>query len=338
MGQDARVTIKDVAREAAVSISTVSKVLNHPEYGSAEVRQRVLDTVRRLDYQPHAIARSLVTRRSRTIGLILPDLSNPVFPIVARGVEHAVRKYGYGLILCNTDRDHQTERNYVRMFLEKRVDGIIFFAVLNRDDIQMIRSRNISTVVIERPLDVPDVDLIRVDNVDGGYLATRHLIGLGHARIGWVGGHEGVIENERLQGYRTALKEAGLGEDDRLIRACDYTVEDGKRVALDLLRLRNRPTAVFAACDIMAVGVLRAAEALGLSVPRDLALVGYDDTLGVYTSPPLTSVAQPLPDMAREAVRLLIQRLHHPERIAYQNVVFKPRLVVRQSCGAPRAG
>lgn len=333
------VTIKEVASRAGVSVATVSKVLNHSDYGSQKTRQRVLAVVEEMKYRPHAIARSLVVKQSQTIGLVLPDLLNPVFPAVARGVEHGARKYGYNVLLCNTDREAAVESVYIRMFLEKRVDGIIFFAALSKDDIVLLRDQNISVVIVERPSDVPDSDLILLDNEQGAYQAVQHLLGLGHKQIGLVIGNvNGEIERNRYLGYKKALTEVGIPLESRYVRVCDYHVDDAKRAADELLRLRQRPTAIFAACDIMAVGTLRAAEGRGLRVPNDLSLVGFDDTLSQFTSPPITTISQPLYEMGREAVRILVHRLRHPEQNVQQRIVFGPQLVVRQSTASIGVG
>lgn len=325
-------TIRDVAREAGVSVSTVSKVINSSDFGKESTRARVFEAMERLNYRPHAVARSLVTKRSDTIGLVLPDLMNPVFPIVAHSVERAARALGYHVLLGVTDRDKAAEKQYLQVLLENRTDGVVLFGGLDVESIRILRQEKVPVVIIERPTKVAGADVLTTDNVEGAYLATKHLIDLGRKRIGLVTGPLwGEVERDRADGYRQALEDSGLVYDPELVVECGYSVEEGLRASETLFSRASDLDAVFAVCDLMAVGVLRYLEAIGRRVPDDVALVGFDNTVGQFSSPPLTSVEQPLEELSNEAVRLLIEQIKSPNKRPPKRLIIAPRLVVRES-------
>ncbi|MBE3584542.1 MAG: LacI family DNA-binding transcriptional regulator [Limnochordaceae bacterium] len=368
--------IRDVARAAGVSVSTVSQVLNNPEFGKPQTRQRVFAAAEKLNYRPNAIARSLVRQRADTLGLVIPDLLNPVFPTVADAVERTARAAGYSLVLGTTSREPAAERQYRQLFMQNKADGVIFFAALDESNIQALLRRHVPVVLIERPMSVPGVDLVGVDNRLGGYLATRHLLEQVAATAAAspaqplqaqsppvamiVGPLGGEVEQQRLAGYQRALLEAGLsgGADGKslVVEAWDHVEEAGRQAMAELLyRLRQRgrlghtrpegqgqvvplgqlhsspPLAgVFVASDILAVGALRQLEAEGIRVPDDVLIVGFDNTLSRYTSPPLSTVAQPFVRMGETAVHLLLERISDPGRPPSQ-VLLEPALIIRQS-------
>ena len=326
------VTVKDVAREAGVSPSTVSKILNQKDFGSPETRRRVMEAVEKLDYRVNAIARSLVTNYTDTIGLIIPDLFNPVFSIVAHAVEKATRAYGLRLLVGTTDRHAQVERDYVNLFVESKADGVIFYAALNPENILRIKRQNIPAVIVERPSHVPDTDIIGVDNHHGGKIITEHLLSQGRRVVGLiVGPPEGEVERERIAGYQAALIQAGIKPDPELMAVCDYTIESGFTAMENLLERRPDIDAIFVGCDIMAVGALRYLHVKGIKVPDDIAVGGYDNTLSQYTTPLLTTVAQPFDLLGEEAMRVLVDRIRKKRRMPYQQIRFTPELIVRES-------
>jgi len=335
-------TIFDVARAARVSASTVSHVVNGTRFVSDDARARVQSAIESLGYRPNALARSLRRGRSHTLGLILPDSANPYFAEIGRELETAAFEAGFSVVLCNSGNDPEKERLYVNVLARNQVDGILLVAAGDRAEIvPSLSEKELPVVMLDREAARPGLDCIIADNVAGGRLATHHLVELGHRRIACVSGPPRVSSSaQRLAGYRKALAEAGLRFDARLVRPGDFRPESGWAAARKLLALPRPPTAIFACNDLMAMGVLRAAHELGRSVPGELAVIGYDDIeLSRYTIPPLSTVAQPKREMAREALRLMTQRLGSgsPGPVP-QRLRLPVSLTVRQTCGGTVPG
>ncbi len=329
-------TIKEVAERAGVSPTTVSHVINNTRVVSDEVRKRVQMAMDELGYRPNALARSLRRGETRTLGLILPDSANPFFAEISRAIETSAFGLGYSVILCNTEGDADKEGLYLDVLTQRQVDGIIFVASGDRSEsLGELLRRRLPSVVVDRELPHLEVDTVLADNLEGGRLAAQHLIGLGHRRIGCISGPSDLTPSaQRVTGYRRALHDAGLTVDEALIRPGNFHLESGRAGAQALLALADPPTALFACNDLMAMGVLRAAHEGGRSVPQDLAVVGFDDIdLASYTSPPLTSVAQPTQAMGERAVRLLIERIARRD-LPTRKETLPTRLTVRASCGA----
>ncbi len=329
------VTIREVAEKAGASVTTVSHVINETRHVSDEIRLRVLDAMKELNYRPNALARSLRMGQTHTLALILPDSSNPFFADVGRHVEDEAFRLGYSVILCNTQGDPRREDLYVDVLDKKQVDGIIFVATGEQvASLNFLRSRAMPVVVVNRDLDNIDVDLIFTDNYQGGYLATRHLLDLGHTRIACIAGPSDLtLGADRVDGYRHALEEAGLAYDERLVQAGDYQPASGFQAASELLARPDRPSAIFACNDLMAIGALRAAVEAGCRVPLDLSVVGFDDIeLARFTNPPLTTIAQDKTEIGRQAIQRLVQRITAPNG-AYVRSVLPTSLVLRQSSG-----
>ncbi|GFN21903.1 LacI family DNA-binding transcriptional regulator [Thermanaeromonas sp. C210] len=329
------VTIKDVARKAGVSVTTVSRVLNNsPHPISPETRQRVLEAVAELGFLPNAAARSLQLQETKTIGLMLPDIANPYYPGIVRGIEDVAHEEGYTIILCNTDRSRERTSRYLRVLREKRVDGIIFTGGGVVEDACrdrfFWREEEIPTVVIGRhSADFPSV---QIDNVAAAKGAIAHLISQGHRYIACITGPEtSTTARDRLQGYREALAEAGLEYDAAMVVAGDFSPAGGYRALEELLaRPRLKFTALFTHNDLMAVGALKALADNGLSVPRDVAVVGFDDIpLASYVLPRLTTVAVPVYDLGVTAMRLLRDLLQGREVAPV--TTLPTELVVRES-------
>jgi LacI family transcriptional regulator len=333
------VTIVDVARRAGVSPSTVSHVLNQTRFVSPEARCRVEAAVEALGYRPNALARSLRSGRSHTLGLVLPDSGNPFFAELGREIQLAAYEAGYSVVLCNTENDVEKERGSVALLTRAQVDGIVLVAVDDRGDAlgSLVRQR-LPVVVMDRERPDLELDTVLTDHRQGGLAAARHLAGLGHRRIGCVAGPPGLSPSAlRLAGYRQALEEAGLAYDPELVRHGDFHPASGHAATRALLALPRPPTALFACNDLMAFGALRAAAELGRRVPGDLAVAGYDDVeLAAFAVPPLTTVAQPRAEMGRAAVRLLASRVQDP-RQPRQQALLPVSLVVRRSSGEPAA-
>ena len=326
-------TIREVAESAGVSYATVSHVINNTRVVSQETRERVLAAMSALNYRPNALARSLRQGKTNTMGLVLPDSANPFFAEISRSIEDEAFKKGYSVFLCNTELDTQRELFYVDVLSKKQVDGIIFVAAGDQpDSLDYLVWRNLPVVMIDR--DVPNVvvDAVLTDHQLGGYLATRHLLELGHTRIACIAGPSSITPSaERIIGYRNALEQAGLAYDGSLVIRGDYHARSGFEITHTILQMKPRPTAIFAMNDLMALGALRAAAEAGCSIPGDLAIVGYDDLeLAHFTNPPLTTIAQPKKEIGTQAVRLLIDRMSQKSRPP-SRLVLPPELIVRRS-------
>ncbi len=332
------VTIKDVAREAGVSVGTASQALRNSPAVREATRRRVLAVSKRLRYQPSALARGLVTRRTHTVGLLISDISNPFFIRAVRAVEDVAQENGYNVMLCNTDEDPTKETQYLRVLAEKRVDGIILATTAgNLAAIRDIRWRRIPLVLFDRELPRTAIDTVKVDGVLGGQLATQHLLQLGHRRIGII--HGPVVRStgvERLRGYLLALRAAGLRPEPALVREGNFKQDSGRELTRRLLELSPPPTALFCTNNLMTVGAIQTLQERGVRIPADLSLVGYDDMeWWTLTNPPLTTVGQPAYDLGREAMRLLLAQIETGSRRRPQRVTLKPELLTRESCGPP---
>jgi LacI family transcriptional regulator len=326
-------TIREVAESAGVSYATVSHVINNTRLVSQETRERVLAAMDALNYRPNALARSLRQGKTNTLGLVLPDSANPFFAEISRSIEDEAFKKGYSVFLCNTELDIQRELFYVDVLSKKQVDGIIFVAAGDQvDSLDFLRSRNMPVVLIDRDLPNVEVDAVLSDNQLGGFLATRHLLDLGHTRIACIAGPSSITPSaERIIGYRRALEEAGLSYDENLILRGDYHAQSGLEVTHSILKMDPRPTAIFALNDLMALGALRAAAEAGCSIPKDLAVVGYDDLeIAHFTNPPLTTIAQPKKEIGAQAVHLLVDRMSQRSRPP-SRLVLAPELIIRRS-------
>jgi len=326
-------TIREVAESAGVSYATVSHVINNTRVVSKETRERVLAAMTALNYRPNALARSLRQGKTNTIGLVLPDSANPFFAEIGRSIEDEAFKKGYSVFLCNTELDTQRELFYVDVLSKKQVDGIIFIAAGDQaDSLDFLLRQNMPVVMIDRDVPKVEVDAVLTDNELGGFLATRHLLDLGHKRIACIAGPSNITPSaQRIIGYRRALEQAGLSYDESLIVRGDYHAQSGLEIARSILRMEPRPTAIFALNDLMALGVLRAAAEANCSVPSDLAVVGYDDLeLAHFTNPPLTTIAQPKKEIGAQAINLLVERIAHRNRPP-SRLVLPPELIVRRS-------
>lgn len=334
------VTIKDVAREAGVSVGTASQALRSAAMVREETRRRVVAVAKRLRYQPSALARGLVTRRTHSVGLLISDIANPFFIRAVRAVEDVAQENGYNVILCNTDEDPAKETQYLQILMEKRVDGVILATTAGSlQAVRDVRWRRIPLVLFDRELPGVPVDTVKVDSVCGGRLATEHLLALGHTRIAII--HGPLVRStgaERLQGYLEAMQAAGVPRDPVLIREGNFKQDSGRDLTNRLLDLSPPPTALFCTNNLMTVGALQTLQRRGVRIPADLSLVGYDDMeWWTLTRPPLTAVGQPVYDLGREAMRLLLAQIEARVRQRPWRVILTPDLLIRESCGPPRA-
>ena len=326
-------TIREVAESARVSYATVSHVINNTRLVSQETRERVLEAMAALNYRPNALARSLRQGKSNTIGLVLPDSANPFFAEISRSIEDEAFKKGFSVFLCNTELDTQRELLYVDVLSKNQVDGIIFVATGDQaDSLDFLLRQNMPVVMIDRDVPNVEVDAVLTDNQLGGFLATHHLTELGHKHIACIAGPSSITPSaERIVGYRRALEEAGLTYDENLVLRGDYHAQSGMEITHSILRMNPRPTAIFTLNDLMALGALRAAAEASYSVPRDLAVVGYDNLeLARFTNPPLTTISQPKKEIGAQAVNLLVHRISQKSRPP-SRLVLAPELIIRRS-------
>ncbi|GAB4576468.1 MAG: substrate-binding domain-containing protein [Anaerolineae bacterium] len=326
-------TMHDVARQARVSIATVSHVINNTRPVSDELRTRVLDAMAALNYQPNAFARALRSKQSLTIGVIVPDSSNPFFADLMRGIEDVSLENEYSVMLGESRGDLNKEIVHTENLVAKQVDGIIFAAAgAGAAHIEKLVDQGVPVVLVERDPKTLPVDAVLISNFEGGQLAARHLLALGHTQIACITGPKRLtLREDRLRGFVTALAEAGITLDADHIREGNFSTHSGYQHAQALLRLAPRPTAIFAFNDMMALGVLRAAHELGIAVPDDLSIVGFDDTyLAAYAIPPLTTITLPTHEMGRCAMQLLLDRINNPE-LAPRKITLDITLTVRHS-------
>lgn len=331
------VTRNDVARKAGVSTATVSYVINSgPRPVSAETRERVLAAIQELGYQPNAVARNLRMQRTSLLGLIMPDTRNPYFADVARGIEQVAFENGYTVMLCHSGYDLMRELQYVDMLHIQRVAGVIWVpATEHFDPYHKLMEYDVPTVVVDRL--VPNVQSLAVlaDNFRGGYLATEHLIQLGHRRIAFISRPVDLTHSqERMRGYLTALADHGIPAQPEWVARGGFRMEDGYQAVESLLRLQEPPTALFAYNDTMALGALRALYDHGLSVPRDFSLVGFDDIgPAAFSYPSLTTVYMPKIEMGQRGAELLLAFINKEDPPAEWLQPLPVRLVVRESSG-----
>lgn len=331
-------TIYDVAREAGVSIATVSKILNGKGKISPSTKRRVLEVIERLGYQPNLLASALTGKRTYTFGLLIPDVANPFFAEVARSVEDRGQALGFTVILCSTDNRDDRLARYLAVLRQKRVDGLIIGTGV--DDPRLLaalKEEGLPFTLIARDLPSLPVTSVRVDDFVGGYLAAQHLLELGHRKMVVLTESMTVMSSqERVRGFRQALEEAGVAFADVAVHTCAARVDEGRRKALKVLDAADRPTAIFAGNDLIAIGVLQAAKEKGMTVPDDLSVVGFDNTvLGTICDPPLTTVAQPIEEMGKQVVDLLLRELGGEAEVK-QRVILRPELIVRASTAPPR--
>ncbi|GGF66801.1 LacI family transcriptional regulator [Paenibacillus albidus] len=335
-------TIYDVAKEAGVSIATVSKVLNSNGRISDKTRRKVNQVMERLNYQPSMVASALTSRKTGTVGLMIPDIANPYFAEVARSFEDNAQKLGCDIIICSTDRDDDRAERYMSLLLRKRVDGLIIASHTGSPElIRRMLSDRVPLVLFSADIRSLESNSVSIDDYKGGYLATEYLLSLGHRNLGILSDNLPGSEL-RVQGFMEALEAGGISFDnpDNLIRT-SATLENGRTAAVRMLSQTagKRPTAIFACNDLLAIGVLKEARQFGLSIPRDLSVIGFDNTLlAEICHPSLSSISQPVHEMARQAMQLLNEEIEQ-EGAPKRKVLLMPELVVRHSTGpAPAAG
>ncbi len=338
-------TLSDIAAKIGVAPMTVSRVVNSTGYVSDRTRERVMRAVTEMNYRPNGLARNLKRQRTETVGLVLGDISNPYSTEIANAVREGLTARGFNLFICISEHSAKEDIAAFDSLVDHNVDGIIVATRSNKEGderLARIADRNIPVVVVGRDFHHDHVDSIAADNFAGGFDATQHLIDLGHKRIAFIGAsfdNRGSLK--RLQGYLAALTEHDIPVDERLITGRKETISDvpgystekiGYEGMKRLLSLPKRPTAVFARNDFTAVGAMTAIKEAGLSIPKDIAVVGFDDTpLALHTLPPLTTVRQPMRLQGQLAAELLLRRITNVEPVDVEERILECELIVRQS-------
>lgn len=331
------VTRDDVARAAGVSPSTVSYVINDgPRSVSTETKEKVLRAIQELGYRPNAVARNLRRQRTSSLGLIIPDIINPYFAQVAQGIEAVAFERDFTVMFCHTKYDREQELKYLNHLYDERAAGVLWVpATGDLAPAERLMEYGLPVVVMDRVLDGIDLPAVVADNHRGGYLATQHLLSLGHRRIGCIARPVRLSHSrERVQGYQEALEDAGISFDEHLVAAGGYRLENGYEAIQYLLSLDDPPTAVFTYNDIMAIGAIRALKERGMDVPKDFSVVGYDDIPdAAYSCPALTTVRQAKYEMGARGIELLL-RIIDGEAVDAQTQERVPvELVIRESTG-----
>ncbi|MBX9996204.1 MULTISPECIES: LacI family DNA-binding transcriptional regulator [Priestia] len=330
-------TIKDIARVAGVSVTTVSRALNGYSDVNEKTRQKIAAVAKELNYSPNTLARGLVMQKSKTIGLLVSGISresvkdNFTFEVLC-GVNERASTLGYDLILFNTNTMMQREKTYTQLCRERRVDGAIIQGIKKEDPyLKEVVESDIPCVLVDIPVHSNSVGYVTTDNALGAKKAVEHLASLGHKHIGMINGHEDAfVSQERLNGYREALKECGLSFRSEWVVSGDFEEKKAEKAACEFLNRHKEVTAIFCASDLMALGALKACKELGLHVPKDISIVGYDNiVLASYSSPNLTTVGQEVYQIGYQAADLLIEMLEGKETNTKRYLDTK--LIIRES-------
>lgn len=327
-------TIKDVAKAAGVSTATVSAVVNDSAYVSPELRTRVLGAIRDLSYAPSQVARNLRRGRSQLIALAVADLANPFYARIVRSAEAAATAWGYALVLFNSDEKPDTERRILSRIRMLGCDGAIVVPVGAANQYRPREFEGMPTVLLGRSIEGEIVDTVTIDNLSAGQQATSYLLDLGHQRIGSITGPMQLSTSRgRLDGMIDAMAARGLTPQPGHVRSGEFREDTAYSVARDMLGLPDRPTALYVANGVMAIGVMRAIADLGLRCPEDISIASTDTVAGVGgLKPRLTRTEHPVADMTNEAMRMVIDRIEEKVSVAPRSVVFQPALVVGDSC------
>ena len=330
------VTIYDVAREAGVSMATVSRVVNNNPNVKPATRKKVYEAIERLGYRPNAVARGLASKKTTTVGVVIPDISNAIFAEVARGIEDIANMYHYNIILCNADKRKEKEIRVINTLLEKQVDGLLFMGgAVSEDHMQAFRTANVPIVLCATTEESGQIASVDIDHEAAAYDAVKNLVEQGHKRIAMISGtlQDPANGYARFQGYKRALEENGIVYDDNLVRIGNYRYESGADAMSYFIGLAERPTAVFSATDEMAIGAIHAIQDKGLKVPENISVISVDNSrMASMVRPQLTTVAQPMYDIGAVSMRLLT-KLMKKENVEQNQVILPHELVIRQSVG-----
>ncbi|MFC5407130.1 LacI family DNA-binding transcriptional regulator [Cohnella soli] len=334
-----QITIYDIAKEAKVSVATVSRVLNGTAPVKASTRAKIEALIQKYQFQPNAMARSLLSKETGIIGVIVPDLTNPFFPEVFAGAEQEAQESGHTFLLCNTMGSYAKESEYLNIMQEKRVDGIVFIGGrINLKDCEpelvqevVEHANKIPLVLVNGNLKNTELTRVVTDEYTGTLLAMRHLIELGHTQIGFIGGESHMTTTSiKLRAFRKALRDEGIPVREEWILPDSFSVDSGRQMMQKLLDMKEQPTAVCCVNDFTAIGAIKTAVENGLKVPDDISIVGFDDIpLAHHVIPELTTVSQQANELGRMAIKVLRQMMNKGK--TKKLTALEPQLVVRQS-------
>lgn len=330
-------TIREVATLAGVAPITASRVINDSGYASEDVRQRVKQAAEKLNYVPNVLARSLKSKRTHTLALVITDITNPFWTTVARGVEDAASEKDYNVIFCNTDESAQKQKAYLQTLIQKQVDGVLLVpASSDENPIDFLRQQNVQVVLLDRSLANTEVDVIRCDSKGGAYQLIKLLVKLGHRKIAILRGPRGVSSAEdRMAGYQLALQETGLETSDQLIFSGEFSVDSGYQMTKKLLLMSPRPTAMFASNNFIAIGALKALRDAQVVVPDEMSVVGFDDLpIAIVVDPFLTVADQPAYEMGQLATQRLLEHLDGEVIDEVQETILPVSIIERKSTKA----
>src|SRR5665647_1561091 len=328
------VTIYDVAREAGVSMATVSRVVNNNPNVKPQTRKKVFEAIERLGYRPNAVARGLASKKTTTVGVVIPDISNAIFAEVARGIEDIANMYRYNIILCNADKKKEKEISVINTLLEKQVDGLLFMGgTVTNVHLVAFRSSSVPIVLCATTDDNNSIPAVDIDHEEAAFDAVNLLIQEGHRNIGMISGtlQDPANGYARFQGYKRALKEANIPINDEHIRVGNYRYESGVEAMKYFIDLTDKPTAIFAATDEMAIGAIHAIQDANLKVPEDISVISVDNSrMASMVRPLLTTVAQPMYDIGAVSMRLLT-KLMNKENVEITKIVLPHEIIIRKS-------
>ncbi|AVF36607.1 DNA-binding transcriptional regulator CytR [Rahnella sikkimica] len=332
-------TMKDVAEQAGVSTATVSRALMNPEKVSASTRQKVDQAVMAVGYSPHALSRNLKRNESRTILVIVPDICDPFFADLIKGIERTAAENGYLVLIGDCAQQNQQEKTFINLIITKQIDGMLLLGSDLPFDASKEEQRNLPPMVMANEF-APELELptVHIDNLTAAFEAVHYLLNLGHQRIACIEGPKHMpLCQYRSQGYIQALRRNGISVENALTAQGDFSYESGAQAVTELMALPSPPTAIFCHNDIMAIGAMFQAKKMGLRIPQDLSVVGFDDIkASQFTDPPLTTVAQPRFQLGRQAMLLLLEQLQgNPGQSG--SLLLDSELVVRESTAAPKA-
>lgn len=335
-----KITIKDIARMASVSHTTVSRALNDKSRIRIETKEKILSIARELNYQPNFIARSLVMKRTKTLGLVITTIANPFYTELAQGIEAAAIELGYNIILCSTQSDLSIEKQYIDMLRSKGVDGIIFTSAQMGDpNIIGLAEEDFPIILVNRrtyhPTVKEKVDYVGVNNILGGFLAIEHLIRLGHKRVGVIGGSsESSVGFERVEGGKRALSTYGLEVKGDYFLEGNFLRDSGYQGGKRFLKMAEPPTAIFAANDYMALGAYMALVEEEIKIPEEMALIGFNDIeFTAMKGIELTTIGQKKYEMGSLSVKTLVEKIEKGKTGPPEEIILEPELIIRKTCG-----
>ncbi|MEM8814518.1 MAG: LacI family DNA-binding transcriptional regulator [Pseudomonadota bacterium] len=331
-------TLKDVADKAQVSVSTVSRVINNEPLVKPKTREKVENAIAQLNYMPNRVAQRLrsINTKNKLLGLVLPDIQNPFYVDVVRGVEGFAYQRNFSVMIGNFDQDESKEKMFLEILQSESIDGLIVAPSHGRDQhIEKVIENGYPVVCIDRGLIGTDVDVVKVNNQAGAFAAIEYLIKLGHRKIAHITGHPQIPTTmERVAGYEQAMSKHGVAIDSALVKNSQSNYQSGADLMLELLRLPNPPTAVFTANNLLTLGALKTIHESGLRIPEDISIIGFDDMYwSMSLNPPLTAIRQSGQDIGRIATEILLQKITDPGR-STSSVVLDTELIVRRSCKA----